>query len=213
MNVDIARLVGAVTRGMTTQDHDGKPARVVIASRDYDTTVDDLWDAMTNPERIPRWFLPISGDLRLGGRYQLEGNASGKINKCEPPHHLHLTWECGGDTSWVNAALESSANGGATLRVEHSSHIPEDDKFWDQYGPGATGVGWEQALWGLALHVAKQQPPVEAKEAEAWLTTDAGKIYIAQSSEAWGQAAIQFGIDEEVAFRAAEETTKFYTGA
>ena len=36
-------------------------------------------DALTDPERIGRWFLPISGDFRLGGRYQFEGNAGGKI--------------------------------------------------------------------------------------------------------------------------------------
>ena len=56
----------------------------VILARTYDTTIDDLWDACTNPDRIPRWFLPISGDLRLNGRYQLEGNAGGTIERCEP---------------------------------------------------------------------------------------------------------------------------------
>lgn len=40
-----------------------------------------MWDACTDPERIPRWFLPISGDLRLNGRYQLEGNAGGAITE------------------------------------------------------------------------------------------------------------------------------------
>ena len=44
-----------------------------------------MWDACTDPERIGRWFLPVSGDLRLGGRYQLEGNAGGEILRCEPP--------------------------------------------------------------------------------------------------------------------------------
>ena len=44
-----------------------------------------MWDAVTSAERIPRWFLPISGDLRLGGRYQLEGNAGGEVLECAPP--------------------------------------------------------------------------------------------------------------------------------
>ena len=213
MKIDIARLVGAVSRGMATRDHRGKPARVVVASRDYDTTVEDLWDALTNPERIPRWFLPVSGDLRLGGRYQLEGNASGEITKCEPPRHLDVTWEFGGDTSWVEVELEANASGRATLRLEHVSHIPEDDKFWNQYGPGATGVGWEQALWGLELHLQKEGTAIRPEEAEAWLATDDGKFYIAKSSEAWGQAAISFGMAASIARAAAQETTKFYTGA
>ena len=31
----------------------------------------DLWEALTSAERIPRWFAPVSGDLRLGGRFQV----------------------------------------------------------------------------------------------------------------------------------------------
>ena len=72
---DILRYVGAVTREVRSVEKDGRPARVVVAACSYDTSVEDLWDAITNAERIPRWFLPISGDLRLGGRYQLQGNA------------------------------------------------------------------------------------------------------------------------------------------
>ncbi|MGH9223767.1 MAG: hypothetical protein ACRD2W_08260 [Acidimicrobiales bacterium] len=49
--------------------------RVVSISRTYDTTVEDLFDACTSAERIPRWFLPVTGNLRVGGRYQLAGNA------------------------------------------------------------------------------------------------------------------------------------------
>ena len=71
MKIDIGRHIGAVTRRLENREHEGKIARVALASRTYDTTIDDLWDAITSAERIPRWFLPISGDLRLGGRYQL----------------------------------------------------------------------------------------------------------------------------------------------
>ena len=43
----------------------GKPALVAVAIRSYDTTVDDLWEAITTPERLARWFLPVEGDLKL----------------------------------------------------------------------------------------------------------------------------------------------------
>ncbi len=207
MNIDVARLIGAVSRVLETREHNGKPARALVASRIYDTTLDDLWDALTNIERLPRWFLPVTGDLRLGGRYQLEGNASGEITRCEPPRYLSVTWEIGGDVSWVNVALEEAA-GGALLRLEHLAHVPED--FWSKYGPGATGVGWEQALFGLDLHLAKSG--VEPKEAETWLTTDAGKSFIRQSSDAWGQASIAAGTDTVAARKAAKRTTEFYGG-
>src|SRR5882724_9761276 len=52
MTQDIAGLIGAVTREVTGREHDGRPARVVRASRTYDTTMEDVWDAITNAERI-----------------------------------------------------------------------------------------------------------------------------------------------------------------
>lgn len=49
--------------------------QVLTLSRTYPTDVDDLWNACTDAERIPQWFLPVSGDLRPGGSYELAGNA------------------------------------------------------------------------------------------------------------------------------------------
>ena len=61
MNYDHA--LGAEFREVRDVEHDGKPARAIEGSRLYSTETDDLWDALTNAERIPRWFLPIRGDL------------------------------------------------------------------------------------------------------------------------------------------------------
>ena len=98
MEIDIVKTIGAVTRTIESREREGRPARALIASRTYDTSVDDLWDAITNPERIPRWLTPISGELRLGGQYQLHGNASGRILRCEPPTcprgHVGIRWRC-----------------------------------------------------------------------------------------------------------------------
>ena len=134
MKIDIGRHIGAVSRRLENREHEGRMARVARASRGYDTTIDDLWDAITSAERIPRWFLPISGDLRLGGRYQLTGNAGGTITRCEPPRHLAVTWEYGGETSWVTVTLTQDG-AGTRLDLEHMAHVK--DEFWDQYGPGA----------------------------------------------------------------------------
>ena len=65
-----------------------RPLARSTLTRSYATTVEDLWDAATSKERIPRWFLPVSGRLELGGRYQLEGNAGGTIRHCERPSYL-----------------------------------------------------------------------------------------------------------------------------
>jgi uncharacterized protein YndB with AHSA1/START domain len=48
---------------------------VVSASRTFATSPDDLWEAITTPEQLARWFGSVSGDLRLGGSFQIEDNA------------------------------------------------------------------------------------------------------------------------------------------
>ena len=122
---------------ITQLEQDGRPARTVALSRSYSTTVEDLWNAVTNGERIPRWFLPISGELEPGGRYQLDGNAGGVITACERPSRLTLTWEFGGDVSWVEVGLAVDGPGHARLTLTHTAHLSE---HWGEYGPGAAGV-------------------------------------------------------------------------
>ncbi|MDB5424575.1 MAG: Aha1 protein [Phenylobacterium sp.] len=210
MNIDVANYIGAVTREVEGRDHEGKPARVVVASRGYDTTPDDLWDALTSAERIPRWFLPVTGDLKLGGRYQLQGNAGGTITACEPPRRLSVTWEFGGGVTWVNVSLAAEGEG-TRLELEHIAHIADPDEFWDRFGPGAVGVGWDLTLVGLALHLASRAA-VDPAEVAAWSASDDGKAFAAQSSDGWRRASIAYGTDETAANAAAAETTKFYQG-
>jgi uncharacterized protein YndB with AHSA1/START domain len=217
MEVDVARYLGAVTRSTASFERDGRPARSVVAARTYPTSVDDLWDAITNAERIPRWFLPVSGDLRLGGRYQLEGNASGEITECEPPRRLALTWEFGGGISWLHVSLWQEGEG-SRLELEHVAY---EDEHWDQFGPGAAGVGWDMALLGLALHVAPgagdpgaagSNAVIAPEEAMAWMASPNGREFMRGSSEAWLDAAVSAGADKTTAAAAAARTTAFYAG-
>ena len=102
MDVDILARIEPVHREVGARERAGRLAHVLIASRGYEAAVSDLWEAVTSPDRLPRWFLPISGELRVGGRYQLEGNAGGRTLACEPPHHFAVTWEFGGEISWLD---------------------------------------------------------------------------------------------------------------
>lgn len=208
--MDLGRVIGAVSRVVGDREYEGKTAKVVVAKRTYETTPDDLWDALTNAERIPRWFLPVTGDLRLGGRYQLKGNAGGTITQCEPPKELAITWEFGGQTSWVNVRLTARAAERTELELEHIAHVP--DEFWKQYGPGAVGVGWDLALIGLTLHLDSGGEPVDAAKFMEWSGSDEGRRLITLASEAWGEASIAAGADAEQARAAAGRTTDFYTG-
>lgn len=209
MTIDVLRYIGAVTREVQNREHEGKPARVVVATCAYDTDIEDLWDAITNRDRIPRWFMPVSGDLQLGGRYQLHGNASGQIVRCVPPRELHLTWEMGPDVSWVQVRLDELTDGGARLRLEHIAHVPEER--WDQFGPGAVGVGWDLALMGLGLHIQTGEPNDPAAAME-WMVSEQGRVFITSSSGRWSDASIAAGTGEAAAKAAAGRTTAFYTG-
>lgn len=206
---DIVRHVGAVTRVVHSRDHNGKPARVVIATRTYDTDPEDLWDALTSAERIPRWFLPVTGDLRLGGRYQIQGNAGGEITQCEPPKLLAMTWEYGGDVSWVTVTLSPGAGGGTALQLEHVAHV--GDERWAQFGPGAVGVGWDSMLLGLAYHT-DSGASVQPGEGMEWLGSPQGKEFVRATSADWGRAAIAGGDAAEDANAAAERTRAAYSG-
>jgi len=211
MRIDPVAYVGAVIREVAVRERDGKPARAVIATRSYDTDIADLWDALTNPERIPRWFLPISGDLKPGGRYQFQGQAGGEITTCEPPRRLAVTWEAMGTVSWVTVTLAGDGAGGTRLELEHLSLIEGD--FWDRYGPGAVGVGWDLALIGLALYVAAGPGgQFDRAAAEAWPGSEDGRDFIRRSSADWCSASIKSGTDEAAARRAGANTTAFYLG-
>jgi uncharacterized protein YndB with AHSA1/START domain len=209
----MTELFGAEFRRVEDRVHLGKPALVAVAIRTYDTTVDDLWDAVTTPERLARWFTSVEGELKLGGRYALKGNASGTITRCDPPEAFDLTWEFGGGTTWLNVRLAADGDR-ARLTLEHIAHLDGiGADHLDKFGPGAVGVGWDLSLHGLARHLADPDKAVDHEEAEAWALSDEGKTFSRASGTAWGEAHAASGEDPEKARARAERTIAFYTGA
>ena len=77
--IDILNAIEAVRRETGHKTIPAGEGRTVRLERDYDAPIEDVWDALTDPARIGRWFLPISGDYRIGGRFRFEGNAGGEI--------------------------------------------------------------------------------------------------------------------------------------
>ncbi len=210
--MDYTNAFGAEFREVQDRTHDGQAVRVVVATRSYATNRDDLWNALTDPERLPRWFLPVTGQLELGGRYQLEGNAEGSVLHCAPPEALEVTWEFGGHVSWVHVRLAQD-EGGTRLTLEHL--IPKDEaaeEHWKQYGPGAGGVGWDLSFLGLALHLDSGGQAIDRSKSDAWLASDAGKAFMRTSSNLWGEAHVKAGEDPEVAQAMARRTADFYAG-
>lgn len=208
----MTNVFGSEFRRVENREHLGKPALVAIAVRSYDTTVDDLWDAITTPERLARWFLPVTGELKLGGRYQLQGNAGGTITRCDRPEALDLTWEFGGGTTWVNVRLTSDGTR-TRLTLEHIA--PRDgigEEHLKKFGPGAVGIGWDLGLLGLERHVASPSTAVDHEAIEAWTRSSEGKAFMRASGEAWGAAHAASGEDPDEARAKAERTIAAYTG-
>jgi uncharacterized protein YndB with AHSA1/START domain len=206
--VDIIHEIEAVQREVGTGRIAVGQGRTITLHRTYDAPIDDVWDALTNPERIGRWFLPISGDYRLGGRFQFEGNAGGEILACERPHWLRVSWGFGEidgvDGSEVELRLTPAGDESTIFELKHTAVVP--DEMWAQFGPGAVGVGWEGGLLGLSLHLheASMAAPV------AWQLSDEGREFLTRSSQAWGSANVAAGADPEAAATAVANTTAFY---
>ncbi|MBQ0926976.1 SRPBCC family protein [Saccharopolyspora endophytica] len=208
---EIVDRINAVHRELGTKSIPAGEGKVVLLRRSYDATVEDVWDACTDPERLARWFLPVAGELRVGGKYQLEGNAGGEILRCEPPRLLKVTWVLGEnptekDVSEVELRLSAGAGGAAVLELEHAAVVDPD--FWGTFGPGAVGVGWDTGLHGLAEHVAG-----EDFDEDAWQHTPEAKDFLTRSSRAWGEAHLAAGADPDVVAAAVEATTNFYAPA
>lgn len=207
--MDIRREVEAVDREVTMRTFDGEELVVATIARSYPTDVDDLWSACTDPERIPRWFAPVTGELHVGGHYQVEGNAGGTITACDPPRGLDATWELAGQVSWIELRLTPY---GAGARFTLSHIAPIDPDFWATYGPGAVGLGWDLGLLGLAAHLTSGAGVTPA-DFERWAASDPGVEFMTAAGLAWGTASEAIGIAPDDARGRAERTIAFFTGA
>jgi hypothetical protein len=70
------------------------------------------------------------------------------------------------------------------------------------------GVGWDQAVMALTMHIAGT---AEGAEVQAWQATDEGIEFVRLSSAGWADASIAAGTDADEARAAAARTTDFYT--
>jgi len=216
--MDVNAQLEAVARGIKTTEVDGVLSFVQTLAQNYPSSIEEVWDAVTTAERIPRWFLPVSGDLRLGGHFQFEGNAGGEIRRCDPPSDgaagYTVTWGNGmGAPAIVHVRLSALDTASTRFELENVAavdSIPEG--FWEHCGPSATGMGWDSGLLGLASYFGGGSAGISPEEGQAWLATDEGKSFLRGSADAWAREHIADGADPEVANAAATTTYGMYTG-
>ncbi|MFE6934096.1 SRPBCC family protein [Streptomyces sp. NPDC057699] len=210
---EIVDEISRVHREVGTRRVESEEAGTVLLRRTFDAGPAEVWDAVTSPERIARWFLPVTGEFRVDGHYQLEGNAGGEILECLPRERLRVSWLFGPDPGFseVEVRLAPAPEGGdrTVLELEHVAVVPEE--FRSQYGPGAVGIGWDLAFLGLGWHLAGEG--LSPEDAVEWQTSPEAKAFVARSGEEWGRAFAASGADPETVTATTVATIEFYTGA
>lgn len=205
--IEVDEQIEAVRRRVVRTTTDGRQQEGIELAQELPTDAADLWDAVTSADRVPRWFLPLEGDLREGGRYALQGNASGTIERCVAPESFALTWEFGGDVSHVVVRVAPAGEDRATLTLEHLA--PAGDASWAEFGPGAGGVGWDLSFLGLALYVGSRGA-FDPDAGTSWAGEEDGTRFIALSGGAWHDADVAAGADPATARAAADRTIAAY---
>ncbi|MEV0799238.1 SRPBCC domain-containing protein [Kribbella sp. NPDC050281] len=130
----------------------------------YDTDIDDLWSALTDPRRLARWYGDVDGDLRRGGQFTLYLEAAGlyavgQVEVCEPPRRLQVvtretdeSWQQGDGVPPFDQTVEATltADGGQTVLVIETDGMPLDKiAFY--------GAGWQIHAENLAAYLAGRE--------------------------------------------------------
>jgi len=128
-------------------------ARVAVFSRTYPTTIEDLWKACTDADRLSRWYTRVSGDLRIGGRFEQVNMGTGTIEVCEPPRLLRVS--LGGGADEIELRLSPGAAAGTTdLELQHATTFDSHEIGGQRYDAiVCMGGGYYPRLRALDLHV------------------------------------------------------------
>ncbi|WP_029089478.1 SRPBCC domain-containing protein [Brevibacterium album] len=203
--LDLQAEAGAVVRTVVL----GEGTHTVEVSRVFPADRDEVWEACTRPERLRQWFDTADGELRPGGRYALADSGTvGTIEVCERPSRLRLTWEYEDDASTVEIVLAATGEGRTSLALRH---IVTANAHWDEFGPAATGIGWEGALLALALHLDGDSRSAPDAMTELFASPP-GLEYISRAAEGWGEAHSAAGAEPAAAEAASRKTAAFYRG-
>src|SRR6266516_1186714 len=141
---------------------DGKG--VVRVEDRYDTDIDDLWSALTDPGRLARWYGQVEGDLRPGGEFRLyiesaDLEGTGRVEACEPPRRLLVTtretdesWRKGRGAPPFDEAIEATltADGDQTVLVIEVRGMPLDRVAF-------YGAGWQIHAENIAAYLAGRE--------------------------------------------------------
>jgi len=117
----------------------------------FATRIEDLWAALTDPERLARWLGEIEGDLRPGGEFRARYHASGwegvgRVDTCEAPHRLVVATRAADETDETVVEATLTADGDGTILVIQHRGLPLDNL-------AAYGAGIQVHVDDLAAHL------------------------------------------------------------
>jgi uncharacterized protein YndB with AHSA1/START domain len=119
--------------------------RGVRFERRFAATVEEVWDALTRPERLARWLAPGAIETRVEGAVRLDfgdgGLVTGRVLRCEPPSVLEFEWRFPGETQSVVCFELSHAAEGTVLVLDHRA-------LADEHATGYS-AGWHAHLASL----------------------------------------------------------------
>jgi uncharacterized protein YndB with AHSA1/START domain len=117
----------------------------------YDTDIDDLWSALTEPRRLARWIAEVRGDLRLGGEFRARFTSgwegTGRVEACEPPRRLLVLTRAADEPEEEVLEATLTPDGDQTVLVVEARGLPIEYL-------AAHGAGWQVHLEDLAAHLA-----------------------------------------------------------
>jgi len=133
----------------------------VTLVRRYETPIDDLWRALTDPDRVARWYGTIVGPVPRGPgdgfRVDIGGSAirRARLEACDAPRALEYTWWSGDDDrGLVRVRLEPAGEGATELTVHHDRLRPHRLVGY--------GAGWEGNLEALAALMSGSEDETDA---------------------------------------------------
>lgn len=167
--IDIADRLTATYREVRTSDSTDAACALVIRRR-FRCTVDTVWQAVTEPDRIRAWFAPFTGGARVGESFEVEGHATGTVLECVPPHLFTVTW---GDGANVTVRLAPDEHANAVLELVHAG-LPTD-------GAVRQGPMWDVAIASLDRFVTEDT----ADDLAAWRASAEVQTFAQHSVSAW----------------------------
>jgi len=138
---------------------------VVRMEHRFETDIDDLWSALTDPARLARWLGDVEGDLRQGGdfraRFVTTGwEGTGRVETCEPPRRLLVRSRATGESDELVDEAVLTADGDRTILVLEERGMPLEQI-------AAYGVGVQLNIEDLIAYIAGgERVEAEARVAE-----------------------------------------------